>query len=341
MKKITFFSALLLILLVSCNPIRPEPRPYPYHEIRFPDEPLNLKDFNTIYDDYNSILPVVSEAVPLCFSSNRNSQGADFDIIYLPLYYSFDYETGEFSVSTQGHDDYGVIYLSSTLEYALQKINSPQNEFGPYILPRGVLTTPDGRDYQAYIFLYSSNKDGNQEIYFTHNFLDEKFENPVKVDFLNSSANDYYPTFNQDFTRMYFSSDREGPANIFRVDTDPNTTGGLTGLLQDNNKTPVKDSILSSPYDDKCPYIHGNLLVFASNRPGGLGGYDLYYSVWKNGQWSEPVNFGDKINTPYDEFRPVITEAPEYENYMMVFSSNRPGGKGGFDLYLVGVDKLE
>jgi len=338
MKKLLLLSGFIFILITACNP---DPQPPNHYDVRFPDEPLNLEEFNSIYDDYNSILPIVNHAAPLCFSTNRYNTADNFDIIYMPLYYSFNYETGEFSVSAEGYDPYGIIQLSGTLEYALQKINSPQSEFGPYIIPRGTLTTPDGTDYMAYIFMYSSNKDGNQEIYFTHNLLDEKFETPVKADFLNSSANDYYPTFNQDFTRLYFSSDRDGVADIFRVDTDPNLSGGIVGLLQNNTKTPVKDDVLSSDYDDKCPYISGNVLVFASNRPGGYGGYDLYYSIWEDDHWSEPVNFGDKINTAYDEFRPVLVEVPQFENNMMIFSSNRPGGKGGFDLYLVGVDKQE
>ena len=75
-------------------------------------------------------------------------------------------------------------------------------------------------------------------------------------------------------------------------------------------------------------------MVFTSNRPGGLGGYDLYYSVFRNGKWSSPVNLGPRINTASDEYRPIIGYDPDFTNQFMMFSSNRPGGKGGFDLYL-------
>jgi hypothetical protein len=94
-----------------------------------------------------------------------------------------------------------------------------------------------------------------------------------------------------------------------------------------------KIEVLSSAYDDKCPFFKDNLLVFASNRPGGFGGYDLWYSRYLNGSWSSPVNLGEKINSAYDEFRPVKFELIGYE--LMIFSSNRPEGKGGFDLYMV------
>lgn len=79
-------------------------------------------------------------------------------------------------------------------------------------------------------------------------------------------------------------------------------------------------------------------LVFTSDKPGGYGGYDLYYSVFRNNAWSQPVNFGDKINTAYDEYRPILVNSGlTTTETMMIFSSNRPGGKGVFDLYFVGV----
>ena len=79
-------------------------------------------------------------------------------------------------------------------------------------------------------------------------------------------------------------------------------------------------------------------MIFTSNRPGGFGGYDLYYSVFRKGKWSSPVNFGPGINTSSDEYRPVIGYHPDFTNNFLMFSSNRPGGKGGFDLYFTGVN---
>jgi hypothetical protein len=78
-------------------------------------------------------------------------------------------------------------------------------------------------------------------------------------------------------------------------------------------------------------------MVFSSNREGGFGGYDLWYSRLVNGEWTKPENFGAEINSPYDEFRPIVKEC--IPNDLMIFSSNRPGGKGGFDLYYVGINR--
>ncbi len=59
-----------------------------------------------------------------------------------------------------------------------------------------------------------------------------------------------------------------------------------------------------------------------------------------NGQ--TPINLGSNVNTEFDEFRPIlINEGVDNEKNMMIFSSNRDGGYGGFDLYYVGVIKRD
>ena len=111
-------------------------------------------------------------------------------------------------------------------------------------------------------------------------------------------------------------------------------------ILTSANSVPIfKESVLSSNSNDKCPSINGNIIVFASDRDGGYGGYDLYYSQFINNQWSTPVNFGDKINSSSDEYRPITFSFFNYFD-LMIFSSNRPGGKGGFDLYCVKIGDL-
>ena len=118
-------------------------------------------------------------------------------------------------------------------------------------------------------------------------------------------------------------------------------SGALLQALSDSSpKTVLKDTVLSSQNDDKCPFILGNMLVFTSDRPGGYGGFDLYYSLYSNGLWSSPVNFGSKINSTYDEYRPIVKIVNGFKNNFMIFSSNRPGGLGGYDLYYVGIENI-
>ena len=48
--------------------------------------------------------------------------------------------------------------------------------------------------------------------------------------------------------------------------------------------------------------------------------------------------WGRNINTSSNEYSPVIGFHPDFTNKYMIFSSDRPGGKGGYDLYFTGVD---
>jgi hypothetical protein len=99
-------------------------------------------------------------------------------------------------------------------------------------------------------------------------------------------------------------------------------------------------STLSSEGEQKCPFVTGRMMVFASDRTCGYGGLELYYSTFSEGGWSAPVNFSDKINTRYDEYRSIVILPWESTNHFMLFSSNRPGGSGIYDLYFAGFNKM-
>lgn len=83
---------------------------------------------------------------------------------------------------------------------------------------------------------------------------------------------------------------------------------------------------------------NGDTLYFSSNREGGFGGFDIYISVKKNDEgWTEPVNLGKNINTPFDEIAPFITE----NSKKLFFSSNGHKTMGGFDLVFSEKNGLE
>lgn len=329
---------LLTLFLLSCIE---EPRERQYSEGTLPANPINLADMNTEYDDFNSTGSSVGTVFPLCFSSNRNSQGADFDIVYKLLEIWFDLIDGSLRVNEFTQNNW-VNDVNNTINYALAKINTEGNELGPNLISQGEINggSSNNKNYNGFISIYSTDITGNQDINFLHNLDSEEFNQPIPVSFLNSAYDDAYPAFNRDNSALYFCSNREGDFDIFKTETD-NKLEIIDILGDTSSKTIFKESILSSDFDDKCPYISRNMLVFTSNRPGGFGGFDLYYSYFENGNWTEPVNFGSAINTRFDEYRPILKPMLDFTNDLMIFSSNRPGGKGGFDLYYVGVKKLE
>lgn len=71
------------------------------------------------------------------------------------------------------------------------------------------------------------------------------------------------------------------------------------------------------------------LLYFVSDRPGGMGGMDIWYAQVRDGAATEPVNLGPQVNSADDELTPFYDQ----RNGILYFSSNREGGKGGHDIY--------
>ncbi len=340
-------SIILTTLFTGCPPTKTE-----YYNGVFPTIPVNFTEINSVYDDYNSALPVIWHNQYLSFSSNRNSAGQNFDVVGDNLNIWWDMETGELTINNSIHS-----YDISFIDTLQQMINTPANEFGPYSLNYWL---PSGMEEstQYNLISYSSNFESE---YYKSKFVyyesdgygngDGNYFGPYDIHLINSLQDPQYISFLREaeynaqyweidptqYNKMIFNSNIDESTNIYSINLPPNNNF-INMLKSDTAVAPISITELNSEYEDKCPFVNEHLIVFSSNRPGGFGGYDLYYSRFNNdGSWSEPVNFGADINTSYDEFRPVTIIAHEFVNDLMIFSSNRPGGKGGFDLYYVGM----
>jgi hypothetical protein len=324
---------LFLFLLISCDK---NPGGYKYQQGHLPSSPVNLEAFNTMYDDYNSTAPSLGRLIPFCFSTNRNSSGADFDVIYQPMNVNFDKTSGVLTVINEYANWITYADTYQVLVQCVKKVNTTGNELGPELVTEF--------DFNKFYFtlMYASDFSGNFQINFTSNKSNPEFSTIRPVTFLNSPFDDLYPTFSTTKTRIYFCSNREDAQFDIYYAEIPNAAANPELILADTSQHTVgKDTVLSSNYNDKCPFIYNNFMVFTSDRPGGFGGFDLYYARFENNSWSSPVNLGSTINSEFDEYRPILMEeGVSATETMMVFSSNRTGGKGGFDLYFVGV-KLE
>ncbi len=314
----------ITVFLIGCTPIE---NPIKFPQGTFPDSVINMADINSAYDDYNMALPTLYGYSPIIFSSNRRSSGGQFDLEQASISFIFDQTNGSFSLEADMTDE-------AFLDRLITKAKTPGNDFGPYRL----YSSSDGFEY---LLLSSVNGDGNLDLFYlknrpAYNSSLPEVDGPYPIKLFNTNSDDAYICFDSDLDSAFFVTNKDGNFDIFLqkrpVEKDIASWFNLDYAIS------TRIESVNSSSDDKCPMVFKKIMVFTSNRPGGMGGFDLYYSIFKNWKWSSPVNLGPGINTSSDEYRPVIGYHPDFTNLFMMFSSNRPGGKGGFDLYFTGVE---
>ena len=138
---------------------------------------------------------------------------------------------------------------------------------------------------------------------------------------------------------------RDGETIYFTLCHDDPAAGGCDiyhGVLIDGRIGEVKklpDYLNSSTWDSQAAIsCDGQQLFFASTRPGGIGGSDLYYcTLQPDGSWSEPRNLGATVNTPEDEEAPFLSNDGE----TLYFSSMGHAGLGDQDIYFSRLDRAK
>ena len=141
-------------------------------------------------------------------------------------------------------------------------------------------------------------------------------------------GDDREPWISKDGNTIYFKSDR-------LATTSPQNNNDLFVTHKVNGQWTEPElvgfPISTNEGDEHCPAIlqDGETLCFASRRAGGYGGSDIYCSKQdSSGNWMTPVNQGPNINTAAEEFH--FSQDP---SGMVYFTSNRPGGYGGMDIW--------
>ncbi len=158
----------------------------------------------------------------------------------------------------------------------------------------------------------------------THNNSDYEFA-PVNLgDNINSETSEYYPSFTIDDSILVFTRRGEGIREDFVESTLTSNGYSKAEIIKgDINVEPSKGGINISQ--------DGEWLLFAGNFAGkGFGNFDLYISYDTPTGWSEPINLGANINTEFWESSPSLSP----DKNALYFSSDRPGGYGGRDLYV-------
>lgn len=220
----------------------------------------------------------------------------------------------------------GDIYIS---EYKDGKWSTPTNAGAPLSTPNDETASMLSYDGTKLLTFMSEGEDYNV---FQSNLTGAKWSAPEKMHrSLNTIVNQTYASFSPNRRRIYIITDK--------------TTGGqskgtdvyeLSLMNSSNTEYGAATSVgldVNSKFNEGSVYIHpsGDYMYFCSEGHNSIGGYDIFVSEFKQGQWQEPKNLGYPINTPYDDYFFAITASGKYA----YIASNREGGKGGLDIYKV------
>lgn len=153
---------------------------------------------------------------------------------------------------------------------------------------------------------------------------------------INSPQGDYLPMLDATGNKLYFTSKRIGG---FSKEAENATEGDedLYFTLRNNGQWSEPQLLpppLNSNGNDGAASFSadGQMMIFgACGREDGVGGCDLYFSVLEGEQWSKPQNMGNVVNSADWDAHSTLSA----DGMKIIFSSNRGGGYGGEDLYLV------
>ncbi len=207
------------------------------------------------------------------------------------------------------------------------EINSPQDDYGPTLSP----------DNKIIFFTSKRNlkKTGprnitvqNEDIYYARN-VDGYWDPAVPLSNINTSYNEGSATLSRDGKKLYFcrcaAPGGQGDCDIYLAELLPDSTWGKIRNLGPTVNSHTWDSQPSLSLTE-------DTLYFASDRLGGFGGADLYFThKTKDGKWAPAKNMGPTLNTNRNEVSPFY----HHNHNVLYFSSD--GGHipnfGSFDIY--------
>ena len=231
-------------------------------------------------------------------------------------------------------------YYKDTARYTIQRlpINSEYSDFSPAFFQDGIVFASARIhelgskhtfkwDNSSFLDLYYAKIDSATNQFNEPSYLDAKLntkfhEGPIAFD---EHGNKVIFTRNNYFHgKKHKSDDKVMKLKLYYADRDVDETG------QHGWHHFEEFPYNSDEYSTGHPTITKDfrLLVFASDKEGGFGGTDLYYSIYENDKWSEPVNLGKGFNTEGDEMFPFL-----HEDGTLYFASNGRDGLGGLDIY--------
>lgn len=204
-------------------------------------------------------------------------------------------------------------------------VNSPKEDYGPTI---GNIDTMLLFTSKRHLKINSTERGYDEDIFFTTKTESGTWLEAESFKTINTSYNEGSACISHDGKSLFFarcnSPDCQGNCDLFVADLMADNTWGNVRSLGPN--------VNSVAWDSQPSLTHsGDTLFFASDRLGGFGMSDIYFSIKdKNGQWQKAQNAGPIINTLGYEVSPFF----HHTFNVLYFSSNgQPLNFGDFDIY--------
>jgi hypothetical protein len=147
------------------------------------------------------------------------------------------------------------------------------------------------------------------------------FDTATPLTALDESFDEYDPTTSTELAIFFTAVDRASSCDIW---------GATRASAADSFGAPGAVGAVNSGASEQTPFLTADsaALWFASNRPGGPGNYDLYRAAATGASFDSPALVAE-LSTSSNEFTPTL--APD--RLVVFFSSDRPGGLGGEDIW--------
>lgn len=229
-------------------------------------------------------------------------------------------------------DEKMVVAQSVTIDN-LEQINSDQLDYSPVLYKDGILFTSNRKseDRKSWGKVFGKK---SKNLFFAEKIKDGSFNPPAPIQGkFRGKTNEGAVTIDEAGSLMFYT-------------VKGNSKGSEPGLAElnlyytkfENGKwSKGKEVPLNWKGSKTChPSLSpdAKTLYFASNRPGGYGGMDIYKSEFVDGEWQLPVNLGPKINSPQNEVFPFI-----HFNGTLYFSSNGKSDAMNLDIYFSRIDE--
>lgn len=146
---------------------------------------------------------------------------------------------------------------------------------------------------------------------------------------VNSNDLEYHPAFNADGSLMLFvrTTQNRPQEDLYYSRKITSDSFSIAEPIKSIN-TPNNEGAFTLSQDGKT------MIFTACDWRGSYGGCDLYISFNSGNKWSDPKNMGPVINSEYWESSPALST----DGRNLYFSSKRPGGHGGADLWMVALN---